>query len=76
MLWILGYLIVGMVYASVQMRPTLYKLLKEEKGNEKGEAIVIVVVLLLICLFTPLWPVFLTFRVIKQFSKDCGTSAK
>ncbi|MCQ6302104.1 hypothetical protein [Bacillus cereus] len=76
MLWILGYLIVGMVYASVQMRPTLYKLLKEEKGNEKGEAIVIVVVLLLICLFTPLWPVFLTFRVIKQCSKDCGTSAK
>ncbi|WP_420974315.1 hypothetical protein [Bacillus thuringiensis] len=76
MLWVLGYLIVGMVYTSVYMRSILHKALKEEKGDEKGEAIVIVVVLLLICFFTPLWPMFLTFRVIKLFSKDCGTRAK
>ncbi|QHV44125.1 hypothetical protein C1N66_13715 [Bacillus cereus] len=76
MLWALGYLIVGMVYTSVRMRTILHKALKEEKGDEKGEAIVIVVTLLLICFFTPLWPVFLTFRFIKLFSKDCGTSAK
>ncbi|PGY90219.1 hypothetical protein [Bacillus thuringiensis] len=76
MLWLLGYLIVGMVYASVQMRPTLHKILKEEEGDEKGEAITIAVALIIICLFTPLWPVLLTFRVIKLCSKGRGTSAK
>ncbi|PEN96604.1 hypothetical protein CN553_14395 [Bacillus cereus] len=76
MLWVLGYLIIGMVYASIQMRPTLHKMLKEEEGDEKGEANTIAVALILICLFTPLWPAFLTFRVIKLCSKDGGTSAK
>lgn len=76
MLWILGYLIIGMVYVSVQMRPILQKVLKEEEGDEKGEANTIAVALILICLFTPLWPAFLTFRVIKLCSKDGVTSAK
>ncbi|MBW3490796.1 hypothetical protein [Bacillus sp. FDAARGOS_1420] len=70
MLWLLAYLIVGMVYVSVHMRPILHKTLKEEEGDEEGEAIA--VTLIIICLFTPLWPVFLTFRVIKLFSKKTG----
>ncbi|MEW4153110.1 hypothetical protein Q0N88_24370 [Bacillus thuringiensis] len=76
MLWVLGYLIIGMVYASIQMRSTLHKMLKEEEGDEKGEAIAMAVVLMLICLFAPLWPALLTFRVIKLCSKGSGTSAK
>ncbi|MED3089959.1 hypothetical protein [Bacillus toyonensis] len=76
MLWVLGYLIVGMVYVSVQMRPILHKMLKEEEGDEKGEAITMAVALIIICLFTPVWPVFLTFRVIKLCSKGSSASAK
>ncbi|WP_186323974.1 hypothetical protein [Bacillus thuringiensis] len=65
MLWLLVYMIMGMMYASVQMLPILQKVLKEEDGDEKGEAITIVVALILFCLLTSLWPAFLTFKVIK-----------
>ena len=76
MLWLLAYIIIGMVYASVQMLPILQKVLKEEEGDEKGEAITIAVALIIICLFTPLWPMLLTFRLIKLCSRGSGTSAK
>ena len=38
--------------------PILQKVLKEEEDDEKGEANTIAVALILICLFTPLWPAF------------------
>nr|WP_257143357.1 hypothetical protein [Bacillus cereus] len=65
-----------MVYAAFRMRPILQKMLKEEEDDEEVEVITIAVALIIICLFTPLWPVLLTFRVIKLCSKGCGTSAK
>ncbi|MGE6961310.1 hypothetical protein ACQKIW_15165 [Bacillus thuringiensis] len=76
MLWFLVYMIIGMVYVSVQMRSILQKVLKEEEGDEKGEVITIAVALLIICLLAPLWPACMTFRAIKLCSKDGGTSAK
>ncbi|MDF9624798.1 hypothetical protein ACT7C8_00125 [Bacillus cereus] len=76
MLWFLVYMIIGMVYVSVQMRSILQKVLKEEEGDEKGEVITNAVALLIICLLAPLWPACMTFRAIKLCSKDGGTSAK
>ncbi|QDZ76985.1 hypothetical protein [Bacillus cereus] len=76
MLWFLVYMIIGMVYVSVQMRSILQKVLKEEEGDEKAEVITIAVALLIICLLAPLWPACMTFRAIKLCSKDGGTSAK
>ena len=52
MLWLLVYMMIGMVYVSIQMRPILQKVLKEEEDDEKGEANTIAVENL-ICLFTP-----------------------
>ena len=57
-LWLLVYMMIGMVYVSIQMRPILQKVLKEQEDDEKGEANTIAVALILICLFTPLWPAF------------------
>ncbi|AOM09289.1 hypothetical protein [Bacillus thuringiensis] len=76
MLWFLVYMIIGMVYVSVQMRSILQKVLKEGEGDEKGEVITIAVALLIICLLASLWPACMTFRAIKLCSKDGGTSAK
>ncbi|MBW3496789.1 hypothetical protein [Bacillus sp. FDAARGOS_1420] len=59
----------GMVYTSINIRPTVHKMLKEEEIDEKGEATMIAVVFIIICVFTPLGPVLLAFRVIKLCSK-------
>ncbi|WP_179866312.1 hypothetical protein [Bacillus wiedmannii] len=50
MLWLLVYMMIGMVYASLQERPILQKVLKEEEGDKKGEVITIAVALILIYL--------------------------
>ncbi|MGH1093099.1 hypothetical protein ACQVUB_26760 [Bacillus mycoides] len=69
MLWLLAYLIVGMMYVSFGMQPALRKMLKEEEGDTKQEAITIVVMLLVICIFTPVWPALVTMKITGKFHK-------
>lgn len=69
MLWLLAYLIVGMVYISFGMHSTVRKLLKDDKGNPSQEMITIAVMLFLICIFTPVWPALVTMRIAGMFYK-------
>ncbi|HFJ9286767.1 TPA: hypothetical protein ACGW44_004704 [Bacillus toyonensis] len=69
MLWILAYLVVGMVYVSLGMQSSLRKVLKEEEGDTEQEAITIVVMFLVICIFTPVWPALVTMRIAGKFYK-------
>ena len=69
MLWILAHLVVGMVYISLGMQSSLRKVLKEEEGDAKQEAITIVVMFLVICIFTPVWPALVTMRIAGIFYK-------
>ncbi|MDF9632582.1 hypothetical protein [Bacillus cereus] len=69
MLWLLAYLIVGMIYVSFGMQPALRKMLKEEEGDNKQEAITIVVMLLVVVIFTPVWPALVTTRIAGLFYK-------
>ncbi|PGC85686.1 hypothetical protein [Bacillus toyonensis] len=76
MLWILGYFIVGMVCMSIRLQPVLRQSAEEYKDDPTRTGITSLVIIILICLFTPLWPAFLTFGAIKLCSEDGGTSAK
>ncbi|MBY7110371.1 hypothetical protein ILT06_05430 [Bacillus sp. 17RED48] len=70
MLWLLTYLIVGMVYISFGMHSTVRKLLKDDKGDSNQEMITIAVMLFLICIFTPVWPALVTMRIAGKFYKN------
>ncbi|RVU62451.1 hypothetical protein BM74_20430 [Bacillus thuringiensis] len=63
MLWLLAYLIVGMVYISSGMHSTVRKLLKDDKGDPNQEMITIAVMVFLICIFTPVWPALVIMRI-------------
>ncbi|MBY7109979.1 MULTISPECIES: hypothetical protein [Bacillus] len=69
MLWLLAYLIVGMVYISSGMHSTVRKLLKDDKGDPNQEMITIAVMLFLICIFTLVWPALATMRIAGKFHK-------
>ncbi|PGZ44072.1 hypothetical protein COE56_30690 [Bacillus anthracis] len=69
MLWVLAYLIVGMVYISFGMHSTVHKLLKDDKDDSSHEMITIAVMLFLICIFTPVWPALVTMRIAGKFHK-------
>ncbi|MED3542039.1 hypothetical protein ABEX53_07715 [Bacillus toyonensis] len=69
MLWLLTYLIIGMVYVSFGMHVNVRRLLKEDKGDPNKEMITIVVTLVLICIFTPVWPALVTMRIAGIFYK-------
>ncbi|AFU14598.1 hypothetical protein MC28_3176 [Bacillus thuringiensis MC28] len=69
MLWLLAYFIVGMIYISFGMQPALHKMLKKEEGDTKQEAITILVMLLVICIFTPVWPALVTMKIAGKFHK-------
>lgn len=76
MLWLLAYLIVGMVCISSGMHSTVRKLLKDDKGDPNKEMITIAVMLFLICIFTPVWPAFLTMKIASVLRKGSDTSVK
>ncbi|MBY0039242.1 hypothetical protein BK767_28475 [Bacillus thuringiensis serovar kyushuensis] len=69
MMWILAYLIVGMIYVSFGMQPFLRKSLKDIEGESEKEIITIVVTLFLICIFTPVWPALVTLKIVTKFNK-------
>ncbi|PFJ15336.1 hypothetical protein COD67_14325 [Bacillus cereus] len=69
MLWLLAYLIVGMVYISSGMYSTARKLLKDDKGDSSQEMITIAVMLFLICIFTPVWPALVTMKIAGKFHR-------
>ncbi|AKR08539.1 hypothetical protein AC241_07375 [Bacillus thuringiensis] len=69
MLWLLAYLIVGMIYTSSGMYSTVLKLLKDDKGDPNKEMITFVVTLVLICIFTLVWPAIATMKIAGKFHK-------
>ena len=69
MLWLLAYLIVGMIYVSFVMHTTARKLLIDNKGDPNKEMITIVVTLVFICIFTPIWPALVTMNIAGKFHK-------
>ncbi|MED1406664.1 MULTISPECIES: hypothetical protein [Bacillus cereus group] len=69
MLWLLAYLIVGMMYVSFGMHTNVRKMLKDYEDDTKQEAITIVVMLLVICIFTPVWPALVTMKIAGKFHK-------
>lgn len=69
MLWLLGYLIIGMVYSSILTRKALVQSFKEKEYNDQEKAIATVVTLILTCIYTVIWPVLMTFGVIDKVSK-------
>ncbi|EKS8367468.1 hypothetical protein [Bacillus thuringiensis] len=76
MLWVLGYWIVGLVGMSIMLQPVLRRIAEECKDDSARIGIASLVIIILICVLTPLWPAFLTVKVIKLCSKWSGTSAK
>ncbi|MEN3132511.1 hypothetical protein ABDI49_17390 [Bacillus cereus] len=69
MLWLLAYLIVGMVYISFGMQSALRDALKDIEEESGKEMITIVVTLFLICIFTPVWPALVTMKIAGKFHK-------
>lgn len=69
MLWLLAYLIIGMVYVSFGMHANVRRLLKEDKGDPNKEMITIIVTLVFICIFTPIWPALVTMNIAGKFHK-------
>ncbi|QDZ76535.1 hypothetical protein [Bacillus cereus] len=76
MLWVLGYWIVGLVCMSIMLQPVLRQIAEECKDDPARTGIASLVIIILICVLTPLWPAFLTVKGIKLWSKWSGTSAK
>jgi hypothetical protein len=76
MLWVLGYWIVGLVCMSIMLQPVLRQIAEECKDDPTRTGIASLVIIILICVLTPLWPAFLTVKGIKLCSKWSGTSAK
>ncbi|MGF9830947.1 hypothetical protein ABEX57_19115 [Bacillus anthracis] len=72
MMWILAYLIVGMIYVSFGMQPVLRKSLKDIGGESDKEIVTIVVTLFLICIFTPVWPALVTMKIVSKCNKYVG----
>ncbi|MGE0976232.1 hypothetical protein [Bacillus cereus] len=66
MLWLLAYLIVGMVYATVDVHSNLRKEVEKDKENAN---ITVVAGLITICILTVIWPVLLTFNIATWFHK-------
>ncbi|PEM57637.1 hypothetical protein [Bacillus wiedmannii] len=69
MLWLLGYLIIGMVYSSILTRKALVQSFKESEYNDQEKAIATIVTLILTCIYAVIWPVLITFGVIDKVSK-------
>ncbi|MGG0257959.1 hypothetical protein ABEY48_10795 [Bacillus mycoides] len=69
MMWLLAYLIVGMIYISFGMQPALREALNDIEGDSGKEIITIVVTLFLICIFTPVWPALVTLKIVTKFNK-------
>ncbi|EOO32452.1 hypothetical protein IIU_03842 [Bacillus cereus VD133] len=69
MVWLLAYLIVGMIYISFCMQPALREALNDIEGDSGKEIITIVVMLFLICIFTPVWPALVTLKIVTKFNK-------
>ncbi|BAR83154.1 hypothetical protein P4V71_24845 [Bacillus thuringiensis] len=69
MMWLLAYLIVGMIYISFGMQPALREALNNIEGDSGKEIITIVVTLFLICIFTPVWPALVTLKIVTKFNK-------
>ncbi|PEW58195.1 hypothetical protein CN448_31460 [Bacillus cereus] len=69
MLWLLAYLIIGMVYVSFGMQPTLHEALNDIEEESGKEIITIVVTLFLICIFTPVWPALVTMKIASKLHK-------
>ncbi|PEC00403.1 hypothetical protein [Bacillus cereus] len=69
MLWLLAYLIVGMVYSTFDVHSAVRKEIEKDKENVN---ITIVSALITICIFTVIWPVLLTFNIANWFHKKKG----
>lgn len=69
MMWLLAYLIVGMIYIAFGMQPALREALNNIEGDSGKEIITIVVTLFLICIFTPVWPALVTLKIVTKFNK-------
>ncbi|HFJ9331865.1 TPA: hypothetical protein ACGW5B_005326 [Bacillus paranthracis] len=74
MLYFLLYIAIGMVFVSTGAYGPLRKLVKESDGKTEEEraavAIQFLLTLLFVAIICPLWPVLLTFKVMKFFNKD------
>lgn len=69
MMWLLAYLIVGMIYISFGTQPALREALNNIEGDSGKEIMTIVVTLFLICIFTPVWPALVTLKIVTKFNK-------
>ncbi|PHB54558.1 hypothetical protein COE92_14325 [Bacillus wiedmannii] len=66
MIWLLAYLIVGMIYATFDIHSAVMNDIKKDKENMN---ITVVSALITICIFTVIWPVLLTFNIATWFHK-------
>ncbi|PEC80233.1 hypothetical protein [Bacillus cereus] len=73
MLWLLAYLIVGMVYATFDVHSAVRKEIEKDKENAN---ITVVSALITICIFTVIWPVLLTFNIANWFHKKKESASK
>ncbi|OWT52666.1 hypothetical protein [Bacillus sp. K2I17] len=73
MLWLLAYLIFGMVYATLDLHSHLRKEVEKDKENAD---ITVVSGLITICILTVIWPVLLTFNIANWFHKKKESETK
>ncbi|AMR04587.1 hypothetical protein [Bacillus thuringiensis] len=73
MLWLLAYLIVGMVYATFDVHSAVRKEIEKDKENVNTT---VVSALITICIFTVIWPVLLTFNIANWFYKKKESECK
>ncbi|WP_017154133.1 hypothetical protein [Bacillus bingmayongensis] len=72
MLWLLAYLIVGMLYVSITTYPIVRKVAQQYKNDDVYLiATFIISIAFIICLI-PFWIIILTFDIAKLFYKWRG----
>lgn len=66
MLWLLAYLIVGMVYATLDIYPFVREEVKKDKVNG---TLILMSSIFVVCILTVFWPALLTMKIVTWANK-------
>jgi hypothetical protein len=69
MVWILGYVVIGLVYAGITSPKAIKATMNKFETEEEKNLALIIGTVFCAALITPLWPMFLTFKLFGGFKK-------
>jgi hypothetical protein len=68
MIYVVAYMIIGMVWSGIGITSTI-KSVQDKQGSEAAKELAPILGILVVALFTPLWPMFLTIKVINKITR-------